>query len=58
MRRWRWLLIPVLAVALLATGVIYVLESVWVRERVRTLIVTEVEKATGGKTSLTAFDFD
>ncbi|HEY3443472.1 MAG TPA: translocation/assembly module TamB domain-containing protein [Paludibaculum sp.] len=58
MRRLRWLLIPALVVALLAAGMIYVLEGVWVREKVRTLIVTEVEKATGGRTSLTAFDFD
>lgn len=57
--KWvRRLLIPVLVLALLGAGVIYVLESAWVREKVRTLIVTEVEKATGGKTSLTAFDFD
>ena len=58
MRRWRWLLIPAILLALLSAGVIYVLESVWVREKVRTRIITEVEKATGGKTSMTAFDFD
>ena len=58
MRRWRWLLIPAIALALLGAGFIYVLESVWVREKVRAVIVSEVERATGGKTSLTAFDFD
>ena len=52
MKRWRWLLVPAVAVALLAAGMIYLMESVWVREKVRTLIVTEVEKATGGKLSL------
>ncbi len=58
MRRMKWLWIPAILLTLLCLGVIYVLESVWVREKVRTLIVTEVEKATGGKTTLTAFDFD
>ncbi len=58
MRRLRWLLIPALLVALLGAGVLYVLESVWVREKVRAMIVAEVEKATGGRAELTAFDFN
>ena len=58
MRRWRWLLIPLMLVALVGAGVFYVLESAWTREKLRTRIITEVDKATGGKTSMNAFDFD
>ena len=42
----------------LALSAVLVLRSDWFRERVRARIVTEVEKATGGRTEIGAFQFD
>jgi translocation and assembly module TamB len=56
-RLLRWLAVPVL-LAVIGAGVgVLVLRSQWLRGRILTRIVEEVERATGGKASLEAFDF-
>jgi translocation and assembly module TamB len=58
-RRWlRWLTVLAGLLLVAAAGVYFLLRSQWLREQVRARIVTEVEKATGGKASLGRFDFD
>ncbi len=55
-----WLVVGGVAIALLVAGlsVILILRSAWFRGRVRDRIITEVEKATGGRTQIGAFQFD
>src|SRR5689334_4210458 len=43
---------------LLAVAAVLVLQSGWLREKVRGLIVAEVEKATGGRAEVRGFQFD
>ena len=45
-------------VLVLALSAVLVLRSGWFREKVRQRIVTEVEKATGGRAEIGAFQFD
>jgi translocation and assembly module TamB len=48
-----------LALLLVLTGVgVWIAQSDWLRERVRTEIVTQAERASGGKVELGAFRFD
>ena len=42
----------------LAFAAVLVLRSAWFSEQVRSRMVYEVEKATGGRTELGSFDFD
>ena len=60
-RRHRWLLwLSVLAMVLLmaAAGAIVTLQTAWFSGKVRERVVTEVEKASGGRTDIGSFDFD
>ncbi len=59
MKLLRWTLGIVAALMLLAgiAGVL-VLRSDWLRERIRTAIVSETERATGGKVELGRFQYD
>ena len=43
---------------LLVLGVVLIARSGWLREQVRQRIVTEVERATGGRVEVGSFDFD
>jgi translocation and assembly module TamB len=54
---WLFAVLLMLAVILSITGIL-VLRSNWFRERVRARIVSEIEKATGGRAELGRFDFD
>ncbi len=45
-------------VLLLAGSAVLILRSDWFREKVRERIVAEVEKATGGRVVIGAFQFD
>jgi translocation and assembly module TamB len=58
--RWIWIVAGSLAalVLMLALSAILVLRSDWFREKIRQRIVAEVEKATGGRTEIGAFQFD
>lgn len=58
-RRWKWVL-GVLALLLLAAGgaLVVLLRSDWLREKIRASIVEQVERASGGRATLTGFDFD
>ncbi len=61
-RRLRWLVWTVaglLGLAIvLALAVLLILPSTWFREQVRTRIVAEVEKASGGRVEIGSFQFD
>ena len=58
--RWIWIVAGSLAalVLMLALSAVLVLRSDWFREKIRQRIVAEVEKATGGRTEIGAFQFD
>src|SRR5215475_14227493 len=60
LRKWALRMISVLLalVLLIAAGVMIVLRTEWLREKIRLRIITEAEKATGGKVELRHFDFD
>lgn len=49
--------VAVLLLLIAAAGV-WIAQSDWLRDRVRTIIVEQTEKATGGKVELGAFQFD
>lgn len=61
-RRSRWLLYTLAGLALMAIVIVIAglitLRSDWFREKVRTRIITEVEKASGGRVDAKYFDFD
>lgn len=59
-RKWTLILLGFLAVVIVALGVAawFIVRSPWFHEKVRTRIVAEVEKATGGRAELGAFRFD
>src|ERR1700678_635688 len=60
-RRRRWLItavtIPVM-LALLLGSAVYLLQSHWLYNHVRTWLITKVETATGGRVEIGAFRFD
>ncbi|MBI5282667.1 MAG: translocation/assembly module TamB domain-containing protein [Candidatus Solibacter usitatus] len=56
-RRWIWLAAAAGVVAL-AVGVVQVMESAWLREKIRARVVEEVERASGGRATLERFGFD
>ncbi len=59
MKRWMKLSLAGVAVlAALALTALLVLQSRWLRDRVRERIVAELEAATGGRVELPSFDFD
>lgn len=59
MKRWVKLSLAGLAVlAALALAALLVLQSRWLRDRIRERIVAELETATGGRVELASFDFD
>lgn len=61
-RLWRWLgrlAVLLLGLALvLFLGFLVVIRTHWFREKVRVRVMSEVDRATGGKTSIGAFEFD
>ena len=57
-RLWRILLVLCALIVLLLLGVAGVLRSEWLRETIRAKIVSETERATGGKARLGRFDYD
>lgn len=57
-RRWKWLAAVVALVAALNLAVLFTLRSAWLKEKIRTAIVEQVEKASGGKAALGGFEFD
>ncbi|MGJ5813827.1 translocation/assembly module TamB domain-containing protein [Paludibaculum fermentans] len=58
-RRWKWILATVaLLLVGLAGGVALILRSDWLREKLRASIIEEVERASGGRATITSFDFD
>lgn len=58
-RRLKWILATVvLLLAGLSAGIVLVLRSDWLREKLRASIVEEVERASGGQATLKSFDFD
>ncbi len=58
MRRRKWILAALGAVALLAWAAIAVVSSDWFAERIRQTIIARTETATGGKAELLSFQFD
>ena len=60
MKRFLFRFSVVLAVLalVLAVGWQWLVRSAWLREQVRTRVVQEVERATGGRVELARFDFD
>jgi translocation and assembly module TamB len=60
LRKWalRFLAFIICLVLLLGLAFLIVLRTQWLREQIRTRIITEAEKATGGKVELSKFDFD
>ena len=51
-RRWKWLAAVVALVAALNLAVLLTLRSDWLKQKIRTAIVEQVEKASGGKAAL------
>src|SRR5262249_41378910 len=60
LRKWLLRAIGSLIILMLVVTITFVtvLQTHWLREKIRLRIITEVEKATGGRVELGSFDFD
>lgn len=58
MRRRRWILGALAAIALLCAGVAGILSSDWMAEKIRLAIIQRTGEASGGKAELKKFNFD
>src|SRR5262245_52762533 len=60
LRKWTYRLFASLVVLFLIAGAAFLilLRTAWIREQIRSRIIFETEKATGGKVKLQQFDFD